>query len=154
MTTTTSALPDLLDALQDALASRPGLADVAVLSGPADADDLGKEYVTLALLNPPVALPQRYAGMNVQYKKEDLRIRCECRANQPGKGEDNLRLARRRVFAIFGEVEDELRTNPTLGLPAVDVAQVEDAEFQQGADDQGRIAVIEFSIIATTSLIS
>ena len=153
MATATSVLPDLLDAIQAGLDARAGLNGVTVLSGPADADDLGREYIALGLNDPEISIPQRPGAQTVNYRKESISIPCELRANQPGKGETNIRAARDRAFALFAEVEDWVRSNKTAGLSAVDALHITNARANQGADDNGRFVVIKFDLDAQTSLI-
>lgn len=153
MATATSVLPDLLDAIQAGLDARAGLDNVTVLSGPADADDLGREYIALGLNDPEISIPQRPGAQTVSYRKESISIPCELRANQPGKGEGSIRAARDRAFALFAEVEDWVRSNKTAGLSAVDALHITNARANQGADDNGRYVVIKFDLDAQTSLI-
>lgn len=154
MTTATSAVPALLDALQSALSERDGLTGVTILSGPGSADDLELEYIMLGLSNPQLNSTQRYKGMGNAYKEESIRFTNELRANYPGKGETAIRAVRDRAYAMLAEVEDCLRVTYTLGLAKVDVAELTDHDTQQGADDKGRVCLISFAITARISLIS
>jgi hypothetical protein len=153
MTVATSILPALLDAIQDGLTSVGGLAGVTVVSGPADAEDLGKEYVAVGLNDPSITLPQAPGAQDLRYRKEAISIPCELRANGPGKGEPNIRAARDRAFTLFAVVEAWVRANKTAGIPAVDALSIRNVQCNQGADDAGRHCVIRFDLDTNTSLI-
>jgi hypothetical protein len=153
MTVATSILPDLLDAIQDGLAATAGLAGVTVLSGPADAEDLGKEYIAVGLNNPAITLPQAPGAQDLRYRKEAISIPCELRGNYPGKGEPAIRAARRRAFEIFAVVETWVRANKTAGIPAVDALSIRNITYNPGLDDAGRHSVINFDLDTNTSLI-
>lgn len=153
MATATSVLPDLLDAIQTGLSGVAALAGVTVVSGPLDAEDLGREYIVLGVNDPDITLPQRPGAQNMNYRKEAISIPCELRANKPGKGEINIRAARDRAFKLFAAVEDWVRNNKTAGIPAVDALHITSVRIQQGADDKQRYVVMRFDLDAQTSLI-
>lgn len=152
MATTTSRIPDVMDALQTGLAARPVLANVTVQSGPGDMKNLGLEYLVLGVGR--VSIPQSQRAAGNQFKQEAARIECEIRSGVVGVGELAIRACRDRAFVILGEVEDFLRTTPNLSITAVDHLLLRDVDYGIGWDDKVTWCEIGFTIAGNISLIS
>lgn len=152
MATTTSRIPDVMDALQTGLAARAGLANVTVQSGPGDLKYLGLEYLALGVGR--VSIPQSQRAAGNQFKQEAARIDCEIRSGVVGVGETAIRACRDRAFVILAEVEDFLRTTPNLSITAVDHLLLRDVDYGIGWDDRVTWCEIGFTIAGNISLIS
>lgn len=151
MATTTSTMASVITAAQQALRGRGGLAGVTVASGPRALKDLGMEWIVLAVT---VELTQRFAAASSRYKEERYTLRNTLHTEAPGADETLMAAVRDRGVALLAEVEDEVRTNMTLGVAGVLTVQLSAAELRQGYTDTGWVVEIDFGLDVHARLIS
>lgn len=144
-----STIPAAIDNLLAALRARPGLASVQILDGPTDqeieANSLSIGYVPGL---PTLDGEQAPAQIGAQRREEtyDLAGQISCWRGDQG----DTKAARDAAFAIFGEIEQQLRPadggDPTLA-GAVRYAEIAGAfGFDQQPYEGGIDAVITFII--------
>lgn len=68
-----------------------------------------------------------------------------------GKNETVIRLARARAFELLAEVEDFLRLDPTIASTTL-VSELASYPLDQGANQEGRWAQIDFAIACKKDL--
>lgn len=149
-TTTTSKVSAVLVALRDALLARGGLAGVTVFALPQRVDDLGREYIVLATEIPG---EQSYPFLGTSNKDEELFLNGVLGVTLPGNGDAVALDALDRALALYGEMEDELRTDPQVGGTAR-LAELTEFRHSQGALDAGRYHEMSFTIRVQTRLTS
>lgn len=147
MATVTSAVGKLLDALVDALMARPGLVGVQVTSGWVGGDTDARETIQLT----GARSDQRWGALGNRRREEDISVEGVVFVVSPGKGESAIRAARNRALGLLAEIEDALRTDPTVAL-AVKAAQLSSVQLDQGATTAGRWCQIDIVIDATADL--
>jgi hypothetical protein len=110
-----STVPAVKDGLADYLAAQTGLREadgVQVYSATPDAANVAKEHVILG--NVPTA-PQGWRGLGAQRKDERPTLTCWSTVVKPGAGEDAIRAARARAYALLALVEAALKADPSAG---------------------------------------
>jgi hypothetical protein len=159
MATATSRLGELIDAMAATLEARSGLAGVNILTGPASDEELGIEYIALAIGE--IQLPKRFAAAGNRLALETLTIPCELQARAEGAGNPARKVARDRALALYAEVEDAHRTavaapggSVTFGVPEVAAVRLSSARMGQGYVDNERTVVIGFEFEADVYLVS
>lgn len=149
MATTTSTVPALLTALKAALDVRAGLAGVVVTTAPSG-EPLPYESIQWFGTNED----QSWAALGNRRRSETYTLRGGIFCQQRGGGDTVWDAVRTRAYAILAELEDELRTNPTLGLGSRVVAQLVSANLDQGAQDNGRWAALDLAVAVSAELVS
>ena len=135
-----SAVVAAKSALVNALAGRPGLADVAVsYAWPGDA----LERVALYLGN--VTGRHDPAGMRAGRKSRDEEFVVEVFVEVRADGEPQ-EVADERAVAVAREVEDALADDPTLASSSLLWARVETYELRQSATTEGRWAGVRLGV--------
>ena len=115
MATTSSQVKTVLDALSTRLALRAGLADARIYTyvpPPSVQLEVGT-YITLAVR---VSGRQEYPYAARTIKRDRFTIDGEIIVLVPGAGDDAASTAMTRAEGWFAEIEDEIRTDPSLGL--------------------------------------
>lgn len=146
-----SRAPAAIDALRVALEDRPGLAETPVYDGPFVTDD-PSDAIYLGYDGDPeggfeaVIGDQEWAGIGARARRETFRITC---AVVVVDGDGDVAQAREAVYRLFGEIEDALRAEPSLGLPPpTTVAVVSPALFIEPLN--GVQARLVFAVEVTT----
>lgn len=148
----TSAVPGIMDAIVDRLRGRDELVGVEVSGGPSA--DRGEEGIEL--WNADDEQEVRTTGRR---KTSTVTIQGQAWAIRAGGGEDVVRATRARTFALTGEIEKMLRESlqgaqlySESGTATCREAHITTQRLRQGADAEGRIALIDFVIVATVDL--
>jgi hypothetical protein len=115
-----STVPALRSALLAALQARPALASVQVeFSHPGDTDE--NETVYLGEVRGSSTIPVLRAGRKVREERYTIDVWIDVAADGP-----TAEGASERAYALYGELEDILADDPTLGLAAPFRAMVGD----------------------------
>lgn len=144
----TTTVPAFLDALKAQLEARLALADVGIYTSPQN------EEVTQSIeFGYRVNGTQGWAALGQRARNDDYTITGIIWIAKDGAGEAVAKEARDRVYALFAELEAQLRTAPwgnnTLsGLGA----QLRRADFTQFYGDGQRLARLEFDIEVKTRI--
>lgn len=150
MTTMTSQVAAVLMAYRQMLGLRAGLSGVRVYALPQRAEDLGREFVVLAA---EVSGEQSFPLLGTQIKDEEFFLNGTIGVLLAGTGDDVALAALTRALAIYGEIEDAVRTDPQIGGTAR-VAQLTEFRHSQGAADAGRYHEMAFTTRVQTRLTS
>jgi hypothetical protein len=150
MSTHTSTVPDVLDALKALLDLRDGLAGVTVATAPTG-DPVPFESIQLF----GTAGDQEWAAIGNRRRRETYTIRAGIFIKRLGAGEALAKQVRDRAYAILAELEDAIRVAPTLGLADRVVIQLARADLDQGLNpDDGRVAALDLDLAVTAELVS
>lgn len=153
MATTTSQVKTVLDALASRLSSRAGLAGVRIFTfvpPPSTQVEVGS-YVTLAIR---ITGRQEFPYAARTLKRDEFRIDGEIIVLQPGAGDDAAAAAMTQAEEWLAEIEDEVRSDPSLGLGSRVVAQIGDYEHLYTGNDRGRIHGLRYSIDVRVEMVS
>lgn len=126
-TTAATAKQRIITALQ----ARAGLAGVTVSYGaPSSSDEIDPEMIFLG----DVRFSQAWAALGARRRDEDYTIDLTVHVYQDG---DEEQVVEERLWALFGEIEQALRDDPTLGgLLAMD-AEIDGGEQTTRPSDPG-----------------
>lgn len=139
----TSTVPIVLDRLKTLLESRTGLTQVEVTTA-GMADNTKPESIQLGIR---VTSTQEFATTGADHGRHEYYIiHGAIQIKKAGAGETVAKEARDRAYAIYKEVEDTVREDPSIGLTSVLKAQVNSADLDQYAGDRARNAVLDFQI--------
>lgn len=145
MTTVTSRLFDALDNFAAALALRSGLSGVQIATGP-----LGGESARESI--------QFFTGRDNQdhvttgrRRESTFSLDGAVWVLKPGKNETVIKAARDRAQALLAEIEDELRTDPSIG-GTVRESGITDYDLDQGVNPDGHWCQLDFTISGTVRL--
>lgn len=153
MSTTPSTANAFIDALIDRLAERPGLAGVQISS--AYLGDRTDPKGSLQVIS--VTADEEWGALGTLRREEVFEVDMTAWARTDAFAERDIRAVRDRVFALLGEVADELRTRPQGQREDATVIVREAAlvrwVFDQGAVDKGgRWAQLDFTIRCEATL--
>lgn len=142
--TVTSRMDLAITNLAALLSAREGLSEVTVVEEPVKRDELGKEYIIVAV---EVELTQEPAALGAQARDERFTIRGVIEVFTPGATREDIRAGRQRCLAIKAEIEDEIRGPSGTTLDgAVKWCQWSGARYNPMATDQDRVASMSFDI--------
>lgn len=138
----TSRLPDAIDTLYNRWKAAPGLgaAGVSVYDGPVVTDDALRESVWVGFNADPngtfqvAETSQDWAGIGAKKRQEEFGVIC---AVYVPRGDTDIRKARERAYEIFGAVEADLRSDPSLGFPPPTVVSLTDVTVFQEPTTSG-----------------
>ena len=153
MVTMTSRVGEIVSALHARLTARPALVDVTIhtyVQAPsklAEADD----YITI--VNRIVGA-QRFPYATKTIKHDNFSIEGEIICLEPGAGDETAQVAMDRALSYLAEIEDELRTDPSLGFPRMVVAKLTDYEHLYAANDRGRLHGLRYTIEVDAEMVS
>ncbi|HQV45058.1 MAG TPA: hypothetical protein PK478_02845 [Nitrospira sp.] len=153
MATTSSQVKTVLDALAARLALRAGLSAARVFTyvpPPSVQSEVGT-YITLAVR---VSGRQEYPYAAKTIKRDRFTIDGEIIVLQPGAGDEAAAAAMTLAESWFAEIEDEVRTDPSLGLGSYVVTQIGDYEHLYSGNDRGRIHGLRWSLDAQVEMVS
>lgn len=152
MTTVVSAVAQAQVSIREALRSRPGLDGVYIGSAWSGAEQLGRNWIVIGM---EIDGRQLYPAASIRYKEDRFAIHCLCETYEPGSSDDAIDSALDRVISWYGEVQDYLRTTPTLDIGAkVLLAELGAYSIDQGYNSEGRAVQMRFDIDVHTRLIS
>jgi hypothetical protein len=142
MPTSSSVREAFLVALKALLVARPGLAGVGVfLAHPGD------ELPPEALFVDRVTTEQEWAALGRLRRDEAITAFVVCHVIKAGAGEEVATAARARLDDLQAELEDALRTDPSVSGTVRQAAYVRD-ELRQGTGANGRWASLEGQVVA------
>lgn len=152
MTTTTSQIGALIEEIHDTLSARAGLEGVSIFKyaiSPRDATE--REYIVIASR---VTGAQRFpmATKNVKYDEAD--ITAVIFVSQSGGGDDTAAAVDERVHELFAEVEDALRSDPSLTRTGRSIIEIREYEHTYSGDDSNRGQTMEFTIHVFERMVS
>lgn len=135
-----STAPAFKAALLTALGARAGLAGVTISYGaPLSAP---REFIALA----DISGEQEFATLGALRKNETYTLEIYCSVLREG---NQQQACTERCFELAAEIEDELRTNPTMS-GTVRVAQVRSPfSVEEFGSDQARQSILSLGIEAT-----
>lgn len=139
--TTTSSIHAFKNALVDGLLARAGLAGVQVVSAPLTSKDAARESIQLG----DVDGEQEWSALGKLAREERYTVDVMVWVIRPGGDEGVVRDVRGRAFAIFAEVEDFLRADPTV-FSVARVSAIRRPEVTEGANPEGRVCRIDFQV--------
>lgn len=159
----TTVIQDYTDALIANLKARTGLSDVFITDGPplpAQLGAVGADMIGKWLMLGDVQGGQTWAAIDAQRRprNEEFTITCVISVVQQATVADDIQAdLNRSAIAIFQELEQELRANPTQGVgpatgtnPAGYVIESQianpDVQLQKRATDTVREAAMQFGI--------
>lgn len=139
-----------MDAFVDGMLARANIisASVQVVSGYVGGDAAAKESIQLTDWGPA---EQRWGVLGNRRRDEEYTLNGLIWVTKAGKTEAAIRSARDRAFALLAEVEDFLRTDPTIG-GTTKVAELAAYPGEQGANEEGRWVQISFEIRCSKDL--
>lgn len=151
----TSPLPRFMDALIDRLTPRDELAGVSVTSGPLPAASRPPESIELW-----DADEDQETQTTGRRKNSTFTVNGAVMVETPGVGEEAIRRGRDRAFALLAEVEIALRESVAGtvvadgdGTPTARSAALSTLSLRQGANTEGVLMMLTFTIAAEKSLI-
>ena len=121
---------------------------VQVASGYLGEDSSQKESIQLTGAG---SADQEWGALGNRRREETYVLQGLIWALAPGKNEKAIKAARDRAFELLAEVEDFLRTDPTIDN-TVKVSHLTAYPFEQGANVNGRYCQIDFEITCEKSL--
>jgi hypothetical protein len=139
----TTTVPAFLDALKAQLEAREGLAGVGIYTSPQN------EEVTESIeFGYRIAGTQGWAALGQRARNDDYTVTGIIWKAVDGAGEADAKTARDWVYDTFGELEEQLRTDPYVNQSVTGNtgAQITRADFNQWYDDRKRMARMEFDI--------
>ena len=141
MTTTTSQLHVVKNAIVDGLAMRAGLAGVQVASA-----YLGKDTKAESIqIGVGDELNQSWSQIGNRERQEDMIIRGIVWVMKPGADEAVIRTTRARAVALMAEIEDFLRVDPSIG-GLVKVSEIVPKSCTEHANPDGRMCQVDFDV--------
>lgn len=153
--TTSSRVPELLDAFLAALEAAAGLEGVEVVDGPFVSDSAAAEWVFVGYDGDPegdyitAQTTQQWAGIGAKAKNEDVTITGAVLVRQ---GSVAVKPCRDRTFAIFAVVEAAVRAVPSLGLPSPTVCAISEHTFHTEQTDRGIQGRLPFTLTCSTRI--
>src|SRR5215470_17872349 len=153
--TSPSRVPELIDNLVAALQAAPGLDGVQVVDGPLVSSSAAREWVFVGYDGDPegemqaASASQEWAGLGAKAKNEIIALNC-CVMVLDGSTE--VKPARDRAFAVFGDVESVARSDVALGLPPPTVCSIAEHSFYAEQTTDGLRGRLPFTIICTTRI--
>lgn len=153
--TTTSRVPDVIDALVALFAAAPALAGVKVIDGPVVTSDSLKDAVFVGYdgddegEGQAVEFTQEWASIGQRAKGETFSVTC---AVVVWRGGTKVRPIRVRAFELLAAVEDALRDDPSLGLPPPSVVAFASGSMSQIQGSPGLGVRITFQIAVKTRI--
>lgn len=152
MATTISAVAQVQTAIRTDLRLRPGLDGVYIGSAWTGAEKLGLHWVVIGM---EIDGRQLYPAASIRYVEDRFSIHCLAETYAPGSDDDAIDLALDRIITWYGEIQDYLRTTPTLGVGSkVLLAELGAYSIDQGYNSEGRGVQMRFDIDVHTRLIS
>lgn len=137
----TTTVPAFLDALKAQLEARSGLAGVGIFTSPQN------EEVTESIeFGYRITGTQGWAALGQRARNDDYTVTGIIWIAKDGAGEATAKEARDRVYELFGELEEQLRTDPWANQSVTVQAHLTRADFSQWYGDHQRIARMEFDI--------
>lgn len=153
--TTTSRVPDVIDALVALFDAAPGLDGVKVVDGPIVTNDPLPEAVFVGYDGNPEGdgeagdFRQEWASIGQKAKDERFTITC---AVVVWRGSTKVKPARDRAFALIAAVEDALRADPALGQPPPTIVAFASGSLVQSQRQSGCECRIPFQIAVQTRI--
>jgi hypothetical protein len=154
--TTTSRVPDVIDALVALFAAAPGLAGVKVLDGPVVTGSPLKDVVFVGYDGDPdedgglaVEFSQEWASIGQRARDETFTVTCAVLA---WRGSTAVRPVRVRAFALLAAVEDALRAAPDLGQPPPTIVAFASGSVHQAQRSEGMQCRIPFQVAVKTRI--
>ncbi len=130
------------DALVLALGLRGALSDVEVSAFP-----LGPDTRDDSIQMGDVTLGEEWAHLGKRQREEQYVIQMVCWSIKPGTVQDGAALAARdRALVMYNEVAEEITTTPRQGVDLVLQSEPTSAEFEHGANSQGRWCQVTFEV--------
>jgi hypothetical protein len=139
----TTTVPAFLDALKAQLEARAGLANVGIYTSPQS------EEVTESIeFGYRITGTQGWAALGQRRRGDEYVVTGIIWKAADGAGEADAKVARDWVYDAFGELEEQLRTDPWVNnaVTGDTGAQITRADFNQWYGDRQRIARMEFDI--------
>lgn len=137
--------PGLLDALKTRLEARAGLANVTIATGPLG-DETPLEAIVFFSINGDQDWAQiGKAALGAGSRRDTYTVEGAIWIAKPGAGELVIKQTRDRAAAVLGELENELRADPSVA-GAVRTCQLTGVAMEQGMDDQGRWCQVSFQL--------
>jgi hypothetical protein len=145
---TVATLPDFLDKLRAALILRSGLAGVNIFTAGIDDESAGAEAIVFAAEE--VAAAGNYHTLPKAECFEEYPVEGWTWVQKPGAGEDAIKAARDRAFALLADVHSYLKslggTASTQSAVGVDEAQLVGWKLEQFITPNTRDAKLTFTI--------
>lgn len=151
-------MPEYLTAMRDKLKLRPGLQGVMIYSSPMNHEDIEQETIVFI----DVDSLEDYAvigSSQAKTRNDTFIVNGVIWVQVPGAGEDIAVEARNRAAVLLGELETEIRADPSFGLNVAGTQKVISArvarkELRQGISpsDHYRVGLIEFDIEVKTRI--
>jgi len=138
-----------LDTLRTKLLARPGMAGVAVYTGPVDELSIGEEAIVFAVEEMSATFTYRTLPKIEVF--ETYPVEGRIWIVKPGAGETVIKATRDRALALLEQVVDELATDNTSTAATVSALGINDARITswsltQVAIDGGRDCRLAFTI--------
>lgn len=150
MATVTSTIHAAMCAFVDGMLARPNILadDVQVASGFLGGDADQAESIQLFEVR---TAEQSWGVIGTRRRDEEYTIVGGIGVRRAGKNELVIREVRARAFELLAEIEDFLRTDPTIG-GTTKVSELARYPVEQGADAEGRWVQIDFEITCKKDL--
>lgn len=142
MATITSTIHAAMNAFVDGLALRGGLSGVQISSAPLGADSA--RFESIQLTDVPDA-DQKWGMLGNRRRDEHYTLNGLIWVFGAGKTETDIRTVRARAIELLAEIEDFLRTDPSIG-GTTKVSELSRYPMEQGANAEGRWCQIDFEI--------
>ena len=138
-----TTVPAFLDALKAQLEARPGLSGVVIATSPQS-----EEVIESIEFGFRITGSQNWAAFGQGRRQDHYTVTGIVWIAKDGAGDETASEARDRVYELFGELEDQLRSDRYVnGSVPNDVgASITRADFGQWYDDRKRMARMEFDI--------
>ncbi len=150
MATVTSTIHAAMNAFGDGMLARANIisAKVQVSTGYLGGDSAAKESIQLTDVTPAT---QEWGLIGNRRRNEEYTLNGLIWVLKAGKNETVIRAVRARAFELLAEVEDFLRVDPTIASTTL-VSELASYPLDQGANQEGRWAQIDFAIACKKDL--
>jgi hypothetical protein len=144
---TTTTIPALLSTLCDQLLARAGLEGVAVFSGSRPLEQAALEEINLM----GARMTQEARVLGNLRRQETYDVPGALLVIKAGKDEATIRAARDRACAIFAQIEQQLREDPSVDTTVM-TAEIKTGDVTDGYSERGRYCLWEFTIQVVATL--
>lgn len=153
MATTTSQIGAVIQTIHDTLSARAGLDGVAIFRyavSPRDANS-NDEYIVIASRTTGA---QRFPAATKNLKYDEFDLTSVIFVRKSGGGDETADEVDARVHELLAEVEDALRSDPSLTRAGRSIIEIQGYEHTYAGDDTNREQSMSFTTHVFERLVS
>jgi len=150
MATITSTIHAAMNAFVDGMLARANIISAGVQVASAYLGGDTARFESIQLTDAPDA-QQSWGMLGNRRRDEEYTLHGVIWVFRAGKGEAVIRDVRARAFELLAEIEDFLRVDPSIG-GTTKVSELSRYPLDQGANEEGRWAQIDFDVLCKKDL--